>query len=150
VVIWDAESGAAERRMRAHGKIVYGLVAAGGRLYSSSLDGGLKAWSTDAWMCEQTIGNAAGVPGAYIRTLGVWGGAVVGGESSNPCAAGQRYAVRAWDAATLRPLGERRQAAGEAVLSVVVTGWGAWAAAGERVVAIMGGTETRTDSDRPP
>jgi WD40 repeat protein len=148
VVVWDVESGAAERRVRAHSKIVYGLAAAGGRLYSSSLDGCLKAWSTDTWICEQTVGKAGGVPGAYIRTLGVWGGAVVGGESSNPCAAGQRYAVRAWDAATLRPLGERRQAAGEAVLSVACGGGGAWAAAGERVVAVMGGPATRKDSNR--
>ena len=113
--VWEAGTGAVRAVLSGHRKIVYGLVASGRRLISSSLDQTLRVWGMDSWGCLQTVqAYAAGSP-QYVRALASGGPVLVGGSSSNPRLQSQQYEVRP-PAAPGHPLADTRPPAGAARL----------------------------------
>jgi hypothetical protein len=132
--VWDARAGQHERTLLGHDRPVVAMVARGQRLYSSSLDGTVRAWSTETWECTLTARAFAEGSPQYIWCLAVSGAALVGGSESNPHSNAEAHEVRVWDLETLEPRHTLAQPAGKEVRWLTSDGGELWAAIGRELV----------------
>jgi hypothetical protein len=128
ISMWRTDTWQRTRTLRGHRDAVVSLVKSGPRLISSSVDGMLRAWSTETWACVQIVEVHADQYNQYCTTLALSGTTLVGLSSE------AISELRVWGLETLEPLHTLRQPAAIAARSLTSYDGEVYGAVGSEVV----------------
>jgi WD40 repeat protein len=148
--VWGLVDGAREAELQGHTGVVSALLVHGDRLYSTGLDGTIRAWACGTWAglrtVEATGGHAGGGggPGQFSCSLVASGGRRVSGSrrdedgDSDEAAGGRGVCeVRVWELETLglqHVVAAGRVRCGEGVRCLARVGREVWGGVGEEAV----------------
>jgi WD40 repeat protein len=133
--IWVVGTGKFDMALEGHEGAIQALVAIRGRrLLSASRDKSIRMWSLKTGACERTIVVYPPQSIQSIACMAIVGSRLVGGSSSSPYSAMERYEVCVWEAETLTLEHTFKQPVGQMVSSFSAEEGRLWACIGPELV----------------